>query len=116
MVLPWSPGTISLPSAMQRFISRQGNWLALSESRRPIASLARPMLKPLKLIKAQVHESVTTGVRMDLSFYQSDNTEEFFMRNTQVLSQELPPQDPDHWSHRVMGDQNFRTTQGPLAW
>src|SRR5581483_7602305 len=55
-------------------------------------------------------------VRMDLSFYQSDNTEEFFMRNTQVLSQELPPQDPDHWSHRVMGDQNFRTTQGPLAW
>jgi len=44
------------------------------------------------------------------------HTEEIVMNNTRVLFQEPSPPDPDLWSYRVLGDQNFSSARGLLAW
>lgn len=38
------------------------------------------------------------------------------MNNTRELSHASPPPDPDLWSHRVLGDQNFSSARGLLGW
>ncbi len=38
------------------------------------------------------------------------------MNNTQTRSPASPSPTPDEWSHRVLGDQNFRSARGFLAW
>lgn len=38
------------------------------------------------------------------------------MKNTQTLSQASLPPPPDDWSYRVLGDQNFWSAKGLLAW
>src|SRR5579885_638411 len=45
-----------------------------------------------------------------------NTTREGFMNNTQTRSPASPSPTPDEWSHRVLGDQNFRSARGFLAW